>query len=445
MSRKILFSPVGGTDPIKYSWDGSMLHICRYYKPDIVYLYLSHEMMEFHKKDNRYIDAIERLGVHLNHAFEVRLIERDALIDVQQYDVFYQDFRAEILKIENQMETGDELLLNMASGTPAMKSALFVIATFAEYRFKPIQVSSPKRGMNAEYEDREEYDNEINWELDEDNLEGANNRCTEVTSLNLMRMIKAEIMKKHIMAYDYAAALAVASEIKEDIAEDAYTLIQIMGARVKLDHKKITSLTNGKQYDIYPIREGDKQKVFEYALVLQMKIKKQEYADFIRGITPLAVDLLENILKNKCKVRLDDYCIKEKDNTRKWSRDKLKHTDLAEILEAEYRGGFKYGSVYSSHIAKIIEHKCNDSELIRKIHDITYIEGKVRNVAAHEIVSVTDEWILERTKQENKAGKNANEIFEILKYLMGAAGINTKKEDWQSYDRINERIIAISV
>ena len=48
MGRIILFSPVGGTDPIAQDncRDGSLLHICRIYKPDIVYLYMSHEMRE---------------------------------------------------------------------------------------------------------------------------------------------------------------------------------------------------------------------------------------------------------------------------------------------------------------------------------------------------------------------------------------------------------------
>ena len=55
MARKYLFSPIGNTDPIKYLYDGSMIHICRYYQPDVVYLYLSKEMMENHKKDNRYL------------------------------------------------------------------------------------------------------------------------------------------------------------------------------------------------------------------------------------------------------------------------------------------------------------------------------------------------------------------------------------------------------
>lgn len=172
MPKKILFSPIGGTDPIKYERDGSMLHICRHYLPDVVYLYMSSEMLYYHEKDNRYVSSIEWLGNFLGHKFEVHLIERPELRNAHEYDVFYEDFREEIGKIEKGMEPGDELLLNMASGTPAMKSSLMVIATFAEYRFKAIQVSSPQKGMNEKYENRKDYDGEINCELNEDNDEG---------------------------------------------------------------------------------------------------------------------------------------------------------------------------------------------------------------------------------------------------------------------------------
>ena len=72
--------------------------------------------------------------------------------------------------------------------------------------------------------------------------------------------------------------------------------------------------------------------------------------------------------------------------------------------------------------------------MIQKVNDVIEIEGKVRNVAAHEIVSVTEEWFQDRT------GKNARDIFQIIQYLIGKAGINVKKQDWQSYDRINESI-----
>lgn len=102
MSRTYLFSPIGNTDPVKYFYDGSMLHICRYYKPDVVYLYLSKEMMEYHRTDNRYVRSIELLGKKLNHIFEVHIIENDQMVNVQQYDVFYKEFRSIISDIERE-------------------------------------------------------------------------------------------------------------------------------------------------------------------------------------------------------------------------------------------------------------------------------------------------------------------------------------------------------
>jgi hypothetical protein len=58
----------------------------------------------------------------------------------------------------------------------------------------------------------------------------------------------------------------------------------------------------------------------------------------------------------------------------------------------------------------------------------------VRNVAAHEIVSVTDEWFRKR------AGKSAQEIFADIRYLIVKAGINIKREQWNSYDQMNDQI-----
>ena len=52
MNRKILFTPVGGTDPISSTncYDGAILHICRHYKPDKVIMYMSKEMLENQEK-----------------------------------------------------------------------------------------------------------------------------------------------------------------------------------------------------------------------------------------------------------------------------------------------------------------------------------------------------------------------------------------------------------
>lgn len=440
MGKRVLFSPVGGTDPIKYQRDGSLLHICRIYQPDEVYLYLSHEMIVRSNKDNRYCRSLELLGEKLKHTFHMHLIERNDLIDAQKYDYFYADFREQIIRIQEKMCSEDELILNMASGTPAMKSALMIIATLAEYRFRAIQVSSPKRASNEEFEERENYDVELNWEYDLDNKEEYfENRCEEVQCLHLMRLLKIETIKKHLFAYDYPAALTVAKEIEDELSNEAMRLLRIADERVKLNQGYISvNLPKGDPYHLFPVREENRKRIFEYALVLQMKVTKQEYADFIRGITPIVVDLLENILKNHCHVNIDKYCFIDKhDNVRKWSRKKLYDTEILDILNARFTPSFKYGPVYSAALDAIIQAKCTNEDLKNKVSEILEVEKNVRNLAAHEIISVTDSWFRKTT------GKSANEIMDIIKYLIVQAGIQTKKEDWTSYDIMNRKIVEL--
>ena len=299
MSKRYLFSPVGNTDPIKYFSDGSMLHICRVYQPDIVYLYMSQEIYKCHLKDDRYVKTLHLLGDKLDHHFDIRLVIREELVDVQQYDFFYKDFRACIADIERQMDDGDQLLLNMASGTPAMKSALVVMATLAEYRFTPIQVSTPLHGSNLEHEERKEYDVETNWELDKDNKEDFHNRCEAVKCMNLFRLLKLDMLKKHLRAYDYHAAAAVSRELNPGLTQENQKLLDAAEARINLDWNTLVKLSVHKIRAFAPVSDTEKRKIFEYVLGLKIKLKKGEYADFVRAITPVVVDLME-LCVNSC-------------------------------------------------------------------------------------------------------------------------------------------------
>ena len=46
---RILFSPIGDTDPVRYCYDGACLHIVRHYHPDKVVLFLTKAMSEKEK------------------------------------------------------------------------------------------------------------------------------------------------------------------------------------------------------------------------------------------------------------------------------------------------------------------------------------------------------------------------------------------------------------
>lgn len=78
---KILFSPIGMTDPISQNtlYEGSLLNICRFYEPDKTYLYMSKEVMELHKKDDRYVKCLKRVYSYLKKDFEYEIIDRSTL------------------------------------------------------------------------------------------------------------------------------------------------------------------------------------------------------------------------------------------------------------------------------------------------------------------------------------------------------------------------------
>ena len=194
MNQTILFTPVGGTDPISSTncKDGSMLHICRFYKPNKVIMYMSKEMLDYQEEDDRYRYCLNNLAKNQKREMEYQIIERKELTNVHEVDYFYQDFRKIIYEIYEKMDTSDTLLLNVSSGTPAMKSGLLVLQTLGEFPAKVIQVATPEKKINEHY--HKDYDVKTLWELDEDNEEGAENRCKEIECPTLSKIKKEEII-----------------------------------------------------------------------------------------------------------------------------------------------------------------------------------------------------------------------------------------------------------
>lgn len=439
MGKKILFTPIGNTDPIKYLHDGSMLHISRHYKPDVIYLYFTKEMAENHRKDNRYVYSLELLGKYIGHPFEIRTIIDEDMVEAQQYDVFFEKFRKLIGEIESKKAPDDKVIVNMASGTPAMKSALLVMATLAEYRFIPVQVSSPQKKSNIEHEERTEYDAALNWENDLDNLPDAVNRCEEVRCMNLVLLLKIDMVKKHVLSYDYHAALEVGKSIQEDLSKEALQWLETADARASLDWARLNRVVPEGNGIIGSVRNANRRKIlFEYMLNLDLKVKRGEYADFIRAITPMGVDLLELVLEQYCNIHIEQYYTTS-GTVKKWNEKKLANTELLNILRERYKygGGFKYGPVYSDALNGIIQKKCTDPVIAQRTEEIVRIEHKIRNIAAHSIVSATPEWIKQRT------GKSVEEILWMLKFLCEKTKINIRKENWESFNDMNQKIIQI--
>lgn len=440
MNQTILFTPVGGTDPISSTncRDGSMLHICRIYKPDKVIMYMTKEMLAYQEEDNRYLYCLERLAKMQKREMEYETIERRELTKVHEFDYFYQDFRVIIEQIYEKMDDTDVLLLNISSGTPAMKSGLLVLQTLGEFPAKLIQVATPEKRINEHI--HRDYDVVTLWELNEDNEEGCLNRCKEVQCPTLSKIKKEEIIKKHILAYDYKAALDVADTLEKEETENYRDLLYMASRRLMLDFANVDAVIRKTGMQCLPVRTSSERKYFEYALNMEIRLKKEEYVDFVRSITPLIVDLFEMVLEKREGIKIDDYCERYRKNGkefRKWAPEKLKGTKIGEILDSEYDkdGGFNAREVYSIHLKVLIERIEQEKHLVKLVQNLRFVEENIRNLAAHEIMSVTEDTLQKMT------GFSGNKIMNMIKELFHYTGLNIKKEYWDSYDKMNQMIL----
>ena len=433
MGKTVLFSPVGGTDPVSMNncADGSLLHICRVYRPDMIYLYMSAEILKYHRQDNRYLYCLERLYQGFQKELNYSIIEREKLNDVQIYDYFYKDYTDIIRKIIGEMDQEDLLILNVSSGTPAMKSGLLVLATMGEYPCKAVQVVTPVKRMNEHT--HKDYDVELAWELDEDNLPDFENRCHEVECPSLLYLKQKEVLKNLIRKCDYAAAREISEEISKYNKGIRGDLIDMALSRYHLNTAYASKVAEANNIDLFPVKSGNEQKLFEYALNLSIKAKKEDYVDFIRGLTPLIADLNEIILKRTCGIDVNNYT-RVINGVRRWDKSKLNGTEVENTLLNKWPN-FRYEAVYSVQLVTLIQSSSKASTEVKSfVDDFRAIEEKIRNMAAHEIVSITDEIIHKTT------GYSSKQIIKLIKKAFHHIGYNYPEGYWDSYNNMNELI-----
>ena len=442
--RYVLFSPIGMTDPIYGEHDGSMLHIARMYRPERVYLYLSKETGELDAEDDRYAGTLARLGEKLGHKFDVVKIFRPNLTNVHLFDEFYDDFE-NLLKQVKEENPGAAVLLNVSSGTPAMKSSLQVIAALDEDAgYIPVQVSTPRNAHNTHEDKPQDFDLELFWECDKDNDDYAD-RTSVSNNFSFMTKVKKEIIKRHIDVYDYHAALVLAEGCGHSVSDTAKAYLRAACARVQLDARSMTEHLAQARADsrvlllFTPVRDGRLRSVAEYLLWLDMKLKRTEFCDFIRGISPVFLDLLEAAADKACGESIDAFCRRFGEGKRILSIDRMSGNPLGErilgILEEAFKGygGYHNSDLSPAQLVPVIEAMSNDESLKKRVKDLRNAEQNCRHMAAHEIVSVTEEWIKER------CGLTPSDILAELNGIAEYIGVK-RSEITGSYEKMNELI-----
>ena len=83
--------------------------------------------------------------------------------------------------------------------------------------------------------------------------------------------------------YDYHAAVKMAQELPAYAVAGYLPLLKIAEARKQLDSSETDRLSEESGVDFIPVTETDQRKYMEYALILDLKRRSGEYADFFKG------------------------------------------------------------------------------------------------------------------------------------------------------------------
>lgn len=438
---KILFSPIGMTDPIsaKNLYEGSLLNICRFYKPDKIYLYMSKEVMEIHEKDNRYVKCLERVYKYLNKDFEYEIIDRSELEEVQIFDFFYKEYRDILYRIHEENPDA-EILLNISSGTPAMKSALFVLCALFSFPMTPIQVSTPYKKANSTSE--EDVLDAFLGLIDEIMIKPKNygDRTDIVLKENLNFELSKDIIKNHLKKYNYSAAFEVAQVTHQFLSKKSYHLIGAAFCRNNLDREGVLNnlkLANDK-FDFY---ETAQLRLIEYVLYLSVNVKRNMLLEFIRGISPVLDSLFKKAFELETNINLDNYLTNKKGKVT-WNRKNLMSDDngkkILGVLNKSYNVFNFTNTASSDNFLKLMESEefgISKRNITKRAEELRDIEREGRNKAAHQIVSIDDKFLKRET------GFTSEEILNKITDFVEDIKLGVKKEHWNSYEIMNEKII----
>lgn len=441
--KTILFSCIGNTDPINLNnyCDGPMLHIARHYKPDMIYLYLSKKMLDTHSEKNIYISYLKDLEKDINKRIDVKIIGREDLTDPSDFEKFYVDFRNLIENIHYE-NPESKILLNVSSGTPAMKSTLQVLSAFFPFETFPIQVKTPKVDTHYTPIEESEADWEVVMDWNPDKLE-SKNRCEIVPNKNFNFEIKVDLIKQFVDTYDYNSAYNIALSLKELINPEALEYLRFQKYRKDLDiegAKKSTKNVNlstmfyikDKNDRDDNLKNDDIRTIYEFFLKWQSLARNEEYNSFVINISPLTSALQKRIIEKYVnnQRRIND--------NPKWTSN-LFAKEINIIIENLKEDGMKTREYVSSgNFNSIIQNLYTIPEFNRNcLQSLKNSEDKVRNIFAHQIVPASKQNI------EKEMGMSIEELINSawnlicdLEPKLSNPNVNFKN----AYDEINSLI-----
>lgn len=476
--KKVLFSPIGNTDPIKNLrgtiTDGSLRYIVRNFPVYAVRMFFTKDIVDRANKDieingiDRYTDGIKRIKPDCIVDEPVKT----EITEPHKYSALEKELPQAIRKCREDYPAEEyDILFNLTSGTPAMKSIMAIMSIELPGCYG-IQVENPNF---QEYEP--EYKPE--W-LDEENIKFKDvSRHQEPKLAFLRNTAEKNRIISLINAKEYDLAYALATEPATTLTADTKLLLEFgkMRSKMQLDtaKKKLNDLKTRNlltEANMFPLSGNeDAEKLFEYFMVMEINKDNGDYAELLTKITPFMTELLlihvqeSFTYKGKPFNFIEECCTTDKkyaDNIRhKIHRDKMDkiHPDFSKQLDNFFPKGFKNESEvgffnlykicstpFMKNLSKANEHLVSllaekiKSPIDNKAMALADRVNWLRNTVAHHIIDVSEQKFVKRTSITPK------KMIDIMFDSMCDVFANSySKEQFTSartvYDELNKAII----
>lgn len=311
-----LITAVGDTDPIRGYHDGAILHICRGFRPEHVYLIFTEGM--FHKEAE-----IKRAIYSIDANYRPIIKRASSLIsneDAVGFNTAYINVAKALNEFLEHYDSNEKIILNLSSATPGLKSAMFSISILEQLSYTAVQVLSPEKASNShsKVEDITDFEGLSIEELTLDHgllpeeCFFANNPASGRIKIEkgeaVSHRISKQILEQMLDNYDYASVRAIL--LSQKAFEHQRLLLTKLDAILKDIHlQRIPdSLKKVSPFGLESKQENDRFRIaIQYFRRLKMQAKRREFADIILKSISLAVFLGQEFLTLNGEDRIEGY------------------------------------------------------------------------------------------------------------------------------------------
>ena len=439
----VLFSPIGMTDPVGGDYDGPFLHILRHYKPEKAVLFMTKEPWERHIKDNRYCALASRICPET----ELEVLDKYNYIEnAHKFEMYDEPFKEELEKLHRDFPN-HRILANISSGTPQMEASLYLLSAILPFEITPIQVETPAKKSNKTKSSSDTFELETVWENIIENCfpDDAENRCVNIPLQNAHKAILQKNVAALVENYDYSAAITITQSAKELFSDKLLDLLTSAQYRSSMKISESIEKLRKSGFNIsefFEVQDTNIRNCYEYIQNLELILKRSDYNNFSRAVSPVLTDLMElaceKIFGKNPRIW---YQTDKNTGVYKLSRNLLSQFEPAVLSELDnaFINGFKDCPAAASNLLIILQtldlnSGSKNNKLISNFQSLRDFESKIRNLAAHEIIGFSDSDIKQKT------GISSAKVLNMLKEIFSLCSRRNNLK-WDGYEKFNDKII----